>query len=94
MLRLIFIVLLPLVAPFLIYALVAWFLLRRRGGAPAGSVNLDWREAPLGWLLAIGLCGGIAGLGYLYFSTGYSPDTKLAPPAVVDGVVVPSHPVE
>ena len=94
MLRLIFIVLLPLVAPFAIYALVVWFLLRRRGGAAPGFVSLNWREAPLGWLMAVGLCGGIAGLAYLHFTTGYSPDTKLVPPAVVDGVVVPSHPVE
>ena len=56
--------------------------------------TLDMRDAPLGWLLAVGLCSGLAGLAYLYVTTGYSPDTKLAPAALVDGVVVPSHPVE
>jgi hypothetical protein len=94
MLRLIIVVLLPLAAPFLIYAVVAWFLLRRRAAAGTpGSVTVDWRAAPLAWLLAAGACCALAVLVYLNATTGYSPDTKLAPPALVDGVVVPSHPL-
>jgi len=95
MLRLIIVILLPLIVPFLIYAVVAWLLLRRRAAAAGRPPpdRLDWRAAPVVWLLAVGVCGALAGLGHLYFSKGYSPDTKLVPPAVVDGVLVPSHPL-
>ena len=91
MLRVLLTVLLPLVAPFLIYLGWAW-LVRRK--ATAGVLTLDWRETPWPWLLALGLCAGLVGLAYLYVSTGHPAGTKLAPPSVVDGVVVPSHPVE
>jgi hypothetical protein len=91
MLRVLLTVLLPLVAPFLIYLGWVW-LVRRK--ATAGVLTLDWRETPWPWLLALGLCAGLAGLAYLYVSTGHPAGTKLAPPSVVDGVVVPSHPVE
>ncbi|MGF1629925.1 MAG: hypothetical protein ACFCUT_10675 [Kiloniellaceae bacterium] len=91
MLRVLLTVLLPLVAPFLIYLGWVWLVRRKTAG---GVIALDWREAPLPWLLALGLCSALVGLLYLYVSTGHSPDTKLVPPALVDGVVVPSHPVE
>lgn len=91
MLRVLLTVLLPLAAPFLIY--LAWLWLVRRRPA-AGMLTVDWREAPWPWLLALGLVCGLAGLAYLYLSTGHPAGTKLAPPRAVDGVVVPSHPVE
>lgn len=91
MLRVLLTVLLPLAAPFLAY--FAWIWLVRRQ-ATAGVVTVDWRESPWPWLLGIGLGCGLAGLLYLYLSTGHPPGTKLEPPRVVDGVVVPSHPVE
>ena len=91
MLRVLLTVLLPLAAPFLIYLAWLW-LVRRR---PAGGVRtVDWREAPWPWLLAVGLACALVGFLYLYLSTGHPPGTTLAPPSVVDGVVVPSHPVE
>jgi hypothetical protein len=45
-------------------------------------------------MLLIGVCWAVGGLFYLHFSQGHPAGTKLEPPALVDGVVVPSHPVE
>jgi uncharacterized membrane protein HdeD (DUF308 family) len=91
MLRVLLTVLLPLAAPFLIY--LAWLWLVRRRAA-TGVLTVNWREAPWPWLLTLGLVCSLAGLAYLYLSTGHPAGTELAPPSVVDGVVVPSHPVE
>ena len=87
MLRLFLTVVLPLAAPFLIY--LSWAWLRRRGGGPN-----DPREAPWVWMLAAGVGCALAGFLYLYGSGSHDPSTKLAPPSLVDGVVVPAHPVE
>lgn len=91
MLRVLLTVLLPLAAPFLIYLAWVWLVRRRTGD---GELAIDWRESPWPWLLAIGCAGALAGFAYLYLSSGHPAGTKLAPPSVVDGVVVPSHPVE
>ena len=91
MLRVLVTVLLPLAAPFLIYIGWVWLVRHKVAG---GELEVDWRHSPWPWMLALGLCWSLAGLAYLYVSTGYPPDTKLAPPSLVDGVVVPSHPVE
>lgn len=91
MLRVLVTVLLPLAAPFLIY--IAWIWLVRRKTA-SGVLTVDWRETPWPWMLLIGFCSAVAGLIYLYVSHSHPAGTKLEPPAFVDGVVVPSHPVE
>ena len=91
MLRVLLTVLLPLAAPFLIYLGWIW-LVRRR--VVAGELTVDWREAPWPWMLLIGVCWAVAGLIYLNVSQGHPAGTRLQPPALVDGVVVPSHPVE
>ena len=91
MLRILLTVLLPLAAPFLVYMAWVWLV---RHKVSAGFLTVDWREAPWPWLLALGLCWALAALAYLYVTTGYPAGTKLAPPALIDGVVVPSHPVE
>jgi hypothetical protein len=91
MLRVLLVVLLPLVTPLLVYAACIWFLRHRRG---PGQAPADWRAAPWAWILVIGLCGSLAGLLYFRYGEGVPPDTKLAPPSVVGGIVVPSHPVD
>jgi hypothetical protein len=91
MIRVLLTVLLPLAAPFLIY--LGWIWLARRK-ASSGVLIVDWRETPWPWMLLIGICWAVAGLFYLHLSQGYPAGTKLEPPALVDGVVVPSHPVE
>ena len=45
-------------------------------------------------MLAAGVGCALAGFLYLYGSGSHDPSTKLAPPSLVDGVVVPAHPVE
>jgi uncharacterized membrane protein HdeD (DUF308 family) len=91
MLRVLLTVLLPLAAPFLIYLGWIWLV---RGKAASGVLTVDWRETPWPWMLLIGVSCAVAGLLYLYVSQGHPAGTKLEPPALVDGVVVPSHPVE
>jgi hypothetical protein len=91
MLRVLLTVLLPLAAPFILYLAWLW-LVRRR--AVAGELTVDWRTAPWPWLLAVGVAGALASFAWLYVSTGHPAGTRFAPPSVVDGVVVPSHPVE
>ncbi len=72
-----------LIVPFVIFAACVWFLRGRRGGA-----------APWVWALAAAVVCVAVALGLFRANTGHPPDTKLAPPELVDGVVVPSHPVE
>lgn len=91
MLRVLVTVLLPLAAPFILY--FAWLWLMRRHAA-GGALTVDWRTTPWPWLLGAGLAGALAGFAWLYVSTGHPAGTKLAPPRVVDGVVVPAHPVK
>jgi hypothetical protein len=86
MLRIALTVLLPLVAPFLVY--LGWVWLLRREGPE------DLRDAPWVWILTASIVCVLAGLLYLYLTTGHDPGTKLVPPALIDGVVVPSHPAE
>ena len=87
MLRVILTVLLPLAAPFLVY--FAWVWLLRRGGT-----EKDLREAPWVWMLAVGIACSLVGFIYLHTVRSHDPGTKLAPPAPIDGIVVPSHPVD
>ncbi len=82
MLRVLLIILL-LITPFLVFAVCVWFLRGRRGGA-----------GPWLWVLAAGVACALVGLAFIRANTGHPPGTKLAPPELVDGVVVPSHPIE
>jgi len=91
MLRVLLTVLLPLIAPFLAYAAWAWLVQHKVKG---GELVLDWRESPWPWMLAVGVAGALGGLLFLYLTTGYPAGTELVPPALIDGVVVPSHPAE
>ena len=93
MLRVLVTILLPLLAPFLLYG--AWLWLARRGALGGRTAAPEtWRDAPWVWLVAASVACAIAILVYLNATSGYPPGTELAPPALVDGVVVPSHPVE
>jgi hypothetical protein len=89
MFRVLLTVLLPLAAPFLLYIAWAWLVRHKVAG---GELVLDWRESPWPWLLAVGLAGALAGFAYIYVTTGHPAGTKLVPPALIDGRVVPSHP--
>ena len=95
MIRLILVVVLPLLAPFLIYAFVVW--LNRRGAAtgPAGAqASAAAGTPPWLWLLLAGVFCSALALYLVGPDRGVPPGTKLLPPAVVDGEVVPSRPAE
>ena len=66
MLRVLLTVLLPLAAPFLIYIGWVWLVRHKVSG---GELVLDWKESPWPWMLALGVCGALAGLFYIYFTT-------------------------
>jgi hypothetical protein len=89
MLRVLLTVLLPFAAPFLLYIAWAWLVRHKVQG---GELVLDWRESPWPWLLAVGSAAALGGLLYLYVTTGHPAGTRIVPPELVDGVVVPSHP--
>ncbi len=94
MIRLLLVVVLPLVAPFLIYAFVVWLNRRTAASGPTAAQASAPATPPWLWLLLAGvMCSAIA----LYLvgpDRGVPPGTKLLPPAVVDGQVVPSRPAE
>lgn len=89
MLRVFLTVLLPLLAPFAIY--FAWVWLSKRKSAASGD---PWDDAPWIWLAGASVALAFVAMTYFYVTGGHDPETKLAPPALVDGKVVPSHPVE
>jgi len=95
MIRLILVVLLPLLAPILVYGLYVWLARRgqsaqtAQGGVPPGREAQPWI-----WLLLLGVCFSGAALYFLGQERGVPPGTKLLPPALVDGEVVPSRPAD
>ncbi len=93
--RLFFFAILPLLTPFLVYAAYV-FLVRRRQAASAGGTRVPPGTTPMSWfmVLLIGVCLSGASLVYLKLERSHPPDTKLLPPALVDGEVVPSRPAD
>ena len=95
MARVLLLVVLPMLVPFIVYGLYVWFARRGRSAATPGAGLPPDREAvPWTWMLGIGVCLAAAALLFFWQGSGVPPGTKLLPPAVVDGEVVPSRPVE
>ena len=95
MIRIIFVVILPLLAPCRVYGIYVW-LARRGRSAEAGEARVapGQEKQPWVWLLLIGVCFSAVALEYVGYQSGVPPGTKLLPPAYVDGEVVPSQPAE
>ena len=89
MLRKLFTIALPLLLPFLLYW--AYLSLARRRATAAGGPS-RWQDAPWIWMAAAGVVLMIASLAAFGLSSGVKPGTRLIPPTVVDGKIVPSHP--
>ena len=53
-----------------------------------------WANAPWTLILVSGVLLMVAALIAFAELTSYDPGTRLAPPRVVDGEVVPSHPID
>ncbi len=91
-------VLLPFVAPFVLYAIWAWFMTRRKETLEEGKQLDWWQDWPWAILFSVGSVLAIIVLIWL-FLLGDPPqegEVRWVPPTVVDGTVVPGHyvPVE
>ena len=93
MLRKLLTIALPLALPVLAFALYQT-LARRRARLAGEGVPPRWANAPWILILTAGALLMAASLATYSSLTGHDPGTKLAPPRVVDGEVVPSHPIE
>ena len=91
MLRKLLTIALPLLLPFLLYW--AYLSLARRRTGVAG-VPPRWQEAPWIWIGAAGVALMIASLAVFGMSGGVKPGTRLVPPTLIDGEIVPSHPAD
>ncbi|MDH3594056.1 MAG: DUF6111 family protein [Rhodospirillales bacterium] len=92
MLRKLLTIVLPLVLPLLVYAI--YLALARRKARLAGEGRLPrWQEAPWAAISIASILLMIASLAVWRMNLGVDPGVKLVPPSVVDGEVVPSHPV-
>lgn len=93
MLRTVLSILLPFLAPFVCYAVWAWFATRRRETLDSGGALEPWQRWPWAWLIIGG--GVLAGAVMVFlFATGPEPpgeNQRWVPPRVVDGKVVPGH---
>ena len=90
MLRILLTVVLPLVLPLLLY--IGYVsMLRRRAQATGQPVVPRWQEGPWPWLIIAGALLVVAGLITYRLTSGVTPGTKLEPPRLIDGEVVPSR---
>lgn len=95
MIRLLLVIGLPLLAPFLVYGLYVWLARRGKPAATAEGGPAPQPDAQRWvWLLFAGVCLSAVSLFLLGLERGVAPGTKLLPPAFVDGEVVPSRPAD
>lgn len=88
MIRVVFEVLLPLLAPFGVYFLWVWS--ENRKARSAGTEERDWREGPWYWLIAASIVlAGIA-LAVTALTRGTEPGVYHAP-VYKDGEIVPGY---
>lgn len=93
MMRFLLTVVLPLLAPLIVYT--GYLVLAQRKARLAGAGQLPrWQAAPWGVITMSGLVLMLISLGYWRFSSGVAPGVKLERPHLEDGEVVPSRPVE
>ncbi len=82
MLRALLIHMLLFSLPFIIYGSYWAFVKRRR------EQNPNWSDAPLNWLVGIGLVLTISGLVVFRFADDQPPSGDYTPPRIVDGKIV------
>ncbi len=96
MARALLLVLLPIVLPLLLYMGYIKFIKRP---VPAGDVGEaeaqeQARQKTMFWIVLAMFVIAAAAFATLRFSGSVAPGTVLEGPALIDGKVVPSHPVE
>ena len=93
MLRKLLMVALPLVLPFLAYAL--YLAIARRRAQTAGDRPVPrWQKAPWTWIALASVLLMAASLVTFGLGSGVEPGTRIEPPRLLDGEIVPSRPVE
>ncbi|MFQ6017803.1 MAG: DUF6111 family protein [Kiloniellaceae bacterium] len=93
MLRKLLTIVLPIALPLLVY--LGYLVLARRRARRAGRDRLPRRpEAPWTWIVLSGVALMVAALVTWRMTSGVPPGTRLEPPRLIDGKVVPSHVVE
>lgn len=94
MIRVFLVVILPMLAPFILYGLYVWWARRQRAAAGDGRVLPGEEPVPWLWMALAGVVLMTASLLLVGFDRGVAPGTKVLPPAFVDGEVVPAHPAD
>ncbi len=91
--RVLLTIVLPVLLPLLLY--FGYVSIQRRRAEAAGqTATPNLREGPLAWLALAGLGLALAVLISLRLTTGVAPGTKLEPPRLIDGEIVPSRVAE
>ncbi len=93
MIRKILTIVLPLALPVVIYWIYLALARRRVRRAGEGKPP-DWQDAPWTVILAAGVALMSATLIGYGLIEGHDAGTKLAPPRLVDGEIVPGQPAE
>ena len=87
-------IVLPIVLPILVYWLYITMARHKAQRVEGGDELPGWDRAPWAWILLAGVVLMIATLVVFRLQSGVQPDVKLEPPRLIDGQVVPAHPVE
>jgi len=92
-LRILLTIVLPLALPLALY--IGYLALARRRAQIAGEeLPPFWQQGPWPWLILAGVVLVFAALVFWRLNTGLPPETKFEAPRMVDGKVVPSHPID
>ena len=90
MLRILFIIVVPLLVPTIIYVLWRTYAPRRAGGSEAIQAG-QWEHLPWPWLSGIGVGLLALTLGWFAFSGGGGPDARYQSPRMIDGKIEPGR---
>ncbi len=93
MLRKLLMVALPLLLPFVAYFIYA-AIARRRAQRAGDRPVPRWQQAPWTWIALAGVLLMAASLVTFGLGSGVEPGTRIEPPRLVDGKIVPSRSVE
>lgn len=96
MIRALLLILLPIALPLLLYMGYLKFIKRPAPAGDIGEVEAQERarQKTLFWIVLGMFVVAAAAFGTLRFSGTVPPGTVLEAPRLIDGKIVPSHPVE